>query len=58
MVKQADPGTPKSKPVARTVKIIPVPGAYITGVPAVPQEVTPERAKELMAYRPTAFKKA
>lgn len=42
----------------RMVRIVPVPGAFIQGVPAVEQEVDPERAKELLAYTPPAFKKA
>lgn len=29
--------------------------AYIPGVPAVQQDVTAERAAELLAYRPAAF---
>lgn len=45
-------------PKPKTIKLIPVPGAYIQGVPAVPMEVSPERAKELLAYHPAAFKKA
>lgn len=28
---------------------------FIPGVPAVPTECTPERAAELLAYRPPAF---
>ena len=48
---------PAAKP-PRTIKLIPVPGAYIQGVPAVPMEVSEERAKELLAYSPPAFKKA
>ena len=48
---------PAAKPT-RTIKLIPVPGAYIQGVPAVPMEVSEERAKELLAYSPPAFKKA
>lgn len=45
-------------PKPRTIKLIPVPGVYIPGVPAMPQDVSPERAKELLAYTPAAFKKA
>lgn len=44
--------------VPKLIKIIPVPGVYIQGVPAVPQEVDPQRAKELLAYTPPAFVKA
>ena len=51
------PTLPIPKP-ARTIKLIPVPGRYIQGVPAKPMEVSPERAKELLAYTPAAFKKA
>jgi hypothetical protein len=50
--------TPKVVTPPKTVKIIPVPDRYIQGVPAVPQDVSPERARELLAYTPAAFKKA
>jgi len=39
----------------KLVRIFPTPEAYIPGVPAVEQEVTPERAAELLAYHPPAF---
>ena len=37
------------------VRIIPVPGRYIVGVPDVAQDVSPEKAQELLAYTPPAF---
>lgn len=42
----------------KKIKLVPVPGSYVQGIPAVPMEVSPERAKELLAYSPPAFKKA
>lgn len=39
--------TRPSKP--RLVRIIPVPGRFLTGVPAIEQEVPKERAEELIA---------
>jgi hypothetical protein len=48
----------KAAPAPKLVKLIPVPGRYIQGVPAAPMEVSPERARELLAYTPAAFKKA
>lgn len=38
-----------------TVRIRPTGRAFIDGVPAVEQDVTPERAGELLAYQPAAF---
>ena len=39
------------------VRLNPVPGRYIPGVPDVAQDVSPERAAELLAYTPAAFVK-
>jgi hypothetical protein len=39
----------------KLVTIYPTAEAYIPGVPAIEQDVTPERAAELLAYRPPAF---
>lgn len=41
--------------VGGTVHIVPTGNAYIPGVPAVEQDVTPERAAELLAFKPAAF---
>lgn len=41
--------------LAGTVRLIPTGDAYIPGVPAVEQDVTPERASELLAYTPAVF---
>ena len=45
-----DSKVPKGK-----VRLIPVPGYYIPGVPDVVQDVSPKRAEELLAYTPRAF---
>ena len=37
------------------VKLDPVPGVYIEGVPAVPCEVTAKEAEVLLGYSPPAF---
>lgn len=37
------------------VTLVPVPGHWIHGVPAVEQTVSAERAAELLAYFPPAF---
>ena len=37
------------------VRIYPLPGAYIPGVPHIEQEVSPEEAERLLAYQPPAF---
>lgn len=42
-------------PAAPPVRLYPTGDFHIPGVPAVAQEVTPERAAELLAYRPPAF---
>ena len=39
----------------RTVRLSPVPGAYISGEPAAEREVTPEEAERLLAYFPPAY---
>lgn len=39
----------------KLVTVYPTGRAYIPGVPTVPQDVTPKRAAELLAYRPAAF---
>jgi hypothetical protein len=41
--------------MAKLTTIYPTTGFYIPGVAAVVQEVSPERAAELLAYRPPAF---
>lgn len=38
-----------------TVHLTPTLDFHIPGVPAIEQDVTPERAAELLAYRPPAF---
>lgn len=38
-----------------TVRLYPLPDFHIPGVPHVEQDVTPKRAKELLAYQPPAF---
>ena len=38
-----------------TVHLYPTSDHHIGGVPAVEQDVTPERARELLAYAPPAF---
>ena len=43
------------KPPKGTVRILPVPGYYIPGIPNVPQDVDPETAAELCSYTPVAF---
>lgn len=43
---------PKDKAL---VRLFPVPGNTIPGVPAIEQDVTPEQAAELLAYQPPAF---
>lgn len=40
---------------AKLVTIYPTGDFHIPGVPAVEQDVTPKRARELLAYRPPAF---
>ncbi len=42
-------------PSEKTVRLYPTGTAYIDGVPAVVIDVSPERAKELLAYFPPAF---
>lgn len=37
------------------VRLYPTRDAFIPGVPAIEQDVTPERAEELLAYQPPAF---
>lgn len=44
---------PREPPTATT--IYPTGAAYIPGVPAVQQDVSPERAAELLAWTPAAF---
>lgn len=46
-----------SKPKTRVgkVKLYPVPGAYIPGVPAQECEVSAKEAERLLAYTPPAF---
>jgi hypothetical protein len=39
----------------KLVRIYPTGTHHVPGVPAVEQEVTPDRAAELLAYRPPAF---
>lgn len=39
----------------RLVHLIPTRDFYIPGVPAIEQDAAPERAAELLAYRPPAF---
>ncbi len=39
----------------KLIRIYPTATAYVPGVPAVIQDVTPDRADELLAYRPPAF---
>ena len=46
------------KPEPKLIRIKPVPGVYVQGVPAMPMEVDEARAKELLAYTPPAFVKA
>lgn len=43
---------PKSEAL---VRLYPLPDASIPGVPAIEQDVTPERAEELLSYQPPAF---
>jgi len=45
----------KPKDGPKTVLIYPVPGAFINGEPAVVREVTPEKATELLRYKPPAY---
>lgn len=45
----------KPEPEAKLVTLYPVPGQHIPGVPHVQQDVTPERAAELLAYQPPVF---
>jgi len=45
--------TPKR--AVETVRLFPVPGAYIHGEPAVEREVSPEEAARLLAFTPPAF---
>ena len=37
------------------MRVIPVPGRYIPGVPDIPQDLDPEEAARLLAYSPPAF---
>lgn len=39
----------------KLIRIYPTGDFHIPGVPAIEQDVTPERAAELLAYRPPAF---
>ncbi len=41
--------------MSKTVRIYPVPGVSIMGVPAIEQDVTEAEAKRLLAYQPPAF---
>lgn len=41
--------------MADTVRIYPVPGAYLVGVPAIEQEVSEAEAKRLLKYDPPIF---
>jgi hypothetical protein len=41
--------------MAKTVRLYPVPGAYIAGVPAVVTDASAEEAQRLLAYTPPAF---
>jgi hypothetical protein len=43
------------KPKKGMVRVLPVPGWYIPGVPDLPQDVEPEVAAELLSYTPAAF---
>jgi hypothetical protein len=44
-----------AKPETDKVRLVPVPGRFIPGVPDVAQDVDPETAAELLAYTPAAF---
>jgi len=44
--------------VRATVTLCPVPGAFISGVPAVECEVSAREAKRLLKFKPPAFTKA
>lgn len=41
--------------MAKTVRLYPVPGAYIPGVPTAVIDVSAEEAERLLAYQPPAF---
>lgn len=41
--------------MTKFVRLYPTGDFYIPGVPAIEQDVSPERAAELLAYRPPAF---
>lgn len=43
------------KPPRGKVRLLPVPGYYIPGVPDVPLDVDPDVAAEYLSYRPPAF---
>ena len=40
------------------MRLVPVPGAYIIGEPAVEREVTPQEAERLLAFKPPAYREA
>ena len=46
---------PVIEATVETVRLLPVPGAYINGEPAAEREVTPEEAERLLAYFPPAY---
>jgi len=48
----------QKRAAGEAVRLLPVPGAYIPGEPAVEREVTPEEAERLLSYRPAAYVKA
>jgi len=45
-------------PAEAVVRLLPVPGAYITGEPAVEREVTAAEADRLLSFKPPAYRKA
>jgi hypothetical protein len=45
----------EKKPPKGKVRILPVPGHYIPGVPDVAQDLDPEEAAAILAYTPAAF---
>lgn len=44
-----------SKVKGALVRLYPTRDAFISGVPAIEQDVTPEEAERLLAYQPPAF---
>ena len=50
--------TADKKEARQKVRLVPVSGRYIPGVPAIAMTVSASRAAELLAYTPAAFVEA